>query len=500
MNFNEGLIDAGTWVLRTSIEASVLLLLIGLLLALGKRVISPQLRVVLWSVVGIRFLLPVAPESGLSLFGALPPIPVSSHAAMPLKQDLNDVKRNPERIVARALIEESASPSSPQDTIALGSAMIWLTGMVGIISIGLLRQRRAHRQIRQWPAVSDPAFLALIREAGIHPLIKVVEHTSGGGIGVFGFFQATHLILPADMLKRYTAGQTLGILRHEAEHIRRSDLAWNWILFLIQSLHWFNPLVWLAGRQLRNEREILCDDAALSRESFEVRRDYGSALIRALESNRLPAAQAALLPFISRKNEMKQRLHQIMKNPTYSLLPQIGVALLALTGVIITFTSSVSPANAADEKADKPAAEKGKNANPDRDGDKPKEGARDGDKPKEGARDGDKPKEGARDGDKPKAGEGDKEKAKQGDKPVAGGAKMNSDERDIFNAYDKDGDSMISDKDMESMLEGKQNSSGRRQIRKEIDRSDKDKDGKLNEEEFLFWYKKGRLDEKAKNE
>ena len=169
-----------------------------------------------------------------------------------------------------------------------------------------------------------------------------------------------------------------------------------------------------------------------------------------------------------------------MKNPTYSLLPQIGVALLALTGVIITFTSSVSPANAADEKADKPAAEKGKNANPDRDGDKPKEGARDG--------------------DKPKAGEGDKEKAKQGDKPVAGGAKMNSDERDIFNAYDKDGDSMISDKDMESMLEGKQNSSGRRQIRKEIDRSDKDKDGKLNEEEFLFWYKKGRLDEKAKNE
>ncbi len=71
------------------------------------------------------------------------------------------------------------------------------------------------------------------------------------------------------MLNHYTAGQTLGIVRHKAERMQRSDLAWNWILFLIQSLHWLAPLVWPAGRQLRNEREILCDDAALSCESLK---------------------------------------------------------------------------------------------------------------------------------------------------------------------------------------------------------------------------------------
>ena len=77
---------------------------------------------------------------------------------------------------------------------------------------------------------------------------------------------------------------------------------------------------------------------------------------------------------------------------------------------------------------------------------------------------------------------------------------MNSNDRDIFNAYDKDSDGMVSDEEMATMFAGKQNSSGRRQIQKEIDRSDKDKDGKLNGDEFLFWYKVGRLDEKAENE
>jgi len=269
---------------------------------------------------------------------------------------------------------------------------------------------------------------------------------------------------------RYTKGQARGILRHEAEHIRRGDLAWNWILFLIEALHWFNPLVRLAARQWRNEREILCDDAALRRESVEGRRDYGSALIRALECHRLPAARVALLPFISRKNEMKQRLLQIMKNPSYPVIPQVGVALLALAAVVVTFTSAVTPVRADEGGKPRPEAE-GKKDNPERE--------------REG------------DANKPKEEEGAKRKEGEGDKPAAG--KKNSREQEIFDAYDKDDDGTVTAQEMEAMMEGKQNSSGRREIRKAVDKADKNADGKLNLEEFEFWYKIGRLDPKAEN-
>lgn len=480
MNFDGGLIDTGTWVLRTSIEASVFLLIIGLLLVLGKPLISPRFRVVLWSVVGFRFLLPVAPESSISLFRAVPEIPAFSETAATKRTEPFQWGGHPERNRADSpMTEQETGEFSGKGAISLFS-IIWIVGVIGIFSVAILRQRRTHRQIRQWPAVGDPALIALVHESGISQSVAVVERPYGGGIGVFGFVRATHLILPADMRTRYTEGQIRGILRHEAEHIRRRDLAWNWILFLIQALHWFNPLVWLAGRQLRNDREILCDDAALRREPVEVRRDYGSALIRAIEFDRLPAAQVALLPFLSRKDEMKQRLNQIMKNPTYSTVPQIGVALLALAAVIVTFTSAVPPVGAADEKPDG-AAEEGKKENPERN--------RDVAKPEAEA------------GAKRKDGEGDKGKgaAKEGDKPGAAGANKNSQEREVFDGYDKDDDGVVTAKEMEAMLEGKQNSSGRRQIRKAIERSDSNADEKLNFEEFLFWYKVGRLDEKAEN-
>lgn len=467
MNIEALLTEAGTWILRTSWEASVLLLLMGLLLFAGKRYLPPRLRLILWGVVGLRFLLPVVPESDFSLFQALPVKPVFAAPGVPEAATQPERRRDREWVSETAVSEEKISTAMASPVFVF--SLIWLTGMAGMLVSGLVRQRRALNQVRAWPAVTDPDLLKFVREAGISERVKVVEQ-SGGGIGVFGLLRASHLIVPSGFMERYTTGQARGILRHEAEHIRRGDLAWNWALFLIEALHWFNPLVWIAARQWRNEREILCDDAALRRESVESRRDYGSALIRALECHRLPAARVALLPFISRKNEMKQRLLQIMKNPSYPVIPQVGVALLALATVVVTFTSAVTPVRADEEGKPRPEAE-GKKDNPER--------------------------ERKGDANKPKEEEGAKRKEGEGEKPAAG--KKNSREQEIFDAYDKDDDGTVTAQEMEAMMEGKQNSSGRREIRKAVDKADKNADGKLNFDEFDFWYKIGRLDPKAEN-
>lgn len=97
----------------------------------------------------------------------------------------------------------------------------------------------------------------------------------------------------------------------------------------------------------------------------------------------------------------------------------------------------------------------------------------------------------------PKAGPRDPGGPKHEGVPAAA---RNSKEGKVFGAYDKDGDGQVTDEEIVAMMEGKQNSRGKREIRKAVKRADKDDDGMLGFEEFAWWYRVGRLDERARNE
>ncbi len=154
--------------------------------------------------------------------------------------------------------------------------------------------------------------------------------------------------------------------------------------------------------------------------------------------------------------------------------------LLLAVGALFLAYPSVA-ADERGEKRDNPEA----NAGP-RDGER---GAKPGPKDGEGAR-----KAGPRDGEG-----GPRPEAKKDAPGGVPAAAKNQKEAKIFVTYDKDKDGTVSDEEIVAMMEGKQNSRGKREVRKAVDRADKDNDGVLGFNEFVWWSKIGRADERARN-
>lgn len=79
-----------------------------------------------------------------------------------------------------------------------------------------------------------------------------------------GLFRPT-VLLPDEAL-RWPRARRRAVLRHEFAHIRRAD-AWTLLVArVVRMFHWFNPLVWLAGEQLRSASEEACDAVVTTRE------------------------------------------------------------------------------------------------------------------------------------------------------------------------------------------------------------------------------------------
>ncbi len=144
-------------------------------------------------------------------------------------------------------------------------AIGWLAG-VGLMLIKSAGSVFSAHRLSRGPRVEAPAIVALFDrlrdELRIRRPIRMVACDALAGPAVLGLIQPT-LILPISLMTGMPPDAVRAILAHELSHIRRHDYAVNLAQMLIESLLFFNPMVWWLGRQVRIEREACCDALAV---------------------------------------------------------------------------------------------------------------------------------------------------------------------------------------------------------------------------------------------
>jgi TonB family protein len=142
---------------------------------------------------------------------------------------------------------------------------IWRTGAavsLSILLLGLARlawiASRARRVTEgSWTEVADE----LSREVGLSRRVRLLESDHPALLATWGV-QQPKIVLPRGA-RAWPRERVRIVLGHELAHVARRDWLVQMAAELLRSLYWFDPLLWIACRRLRDESEHACDDAVL---------------------------------------------------------------------------------------------------------------------------------------------------------------------------------------------------------------------------------------------
>ncbi|MCL2400969.1 MAG: BlaR1 family beta-lactam sensor/signal transducer [Defluviitaleaceae bacterium] len=161
--------------------------------------------------------------------------------------------------------------------LILGS--LWILGIIVLAAIALLCNRKLRLINESVKPIKDGELLSLFyrckAEIGIKRNIFIGTSIIVNTPMTMGFFKPM-IILPA--MKTKPSDARYAIL-HELAHCKKRDIQVNSIMCLFQILFWFNPLVHIAFKRMRLDRELACDAFVLEMLPKEHRTDYGRALL-----------------------------------------------------------------------------------------------------------------------------------------------------------------------------------------------------------------------------
>lgn len=179
----------------------------------------------------------------------------------------------------------SVSRQAPSG-VGMVLGVLWIAGMLfmtGILMKAMLRFRAVRKSSLplQNPDINRIYFDCLA-EMKIKRRIPI-RSTAFLKSPVIVGFRKPCVYLPIHLISDSSPKDIRYMLLHELQHYRHKDALVNDIMNIAGIVYWFNPFVWYALREIRNDREVACDTSVLQMLAEDAYEDYGHTLLNFTE-------------------------------------------------------------------------------------------------------------------------------------------------------------------------------------------------------------------------
>ena len=228
--------------------------------------------------------------------------------------------------------------------------VLWIAGITVSLVIVLIALVKAYYMVRHSVSVhsEEPnTFLArLCNQMGISLQPRLV--TAGWASTPMTLRRGGRhaVVVPGELLAPESREDLQLVLAHELAHIKRRDLSWNWLHTIVKAVFFFNPLVWVAGRELRIAQEMACDEMAVRATGAGAAR-YGKTLLAMITPSQgvgpmweVASASAGASARVMRRRLIE--LSHIQDSPARRLSTSI-IALLLTSLLVMPFQIVEAP-------------------------------------------------------------------------------------------------------------------------------------------------------------
>jgi hypothetical protein len=159
---------------------------------------------------------------------------------------------------------------------------------------------------------------------------------------VIGVFKP-HILLPTHMVKTMEGKFLYTILLHEVCHIKRNDVIKSYACVIAKAIHWFNPIVWIGVKRMKEDMEFSCDQHVFTILGNEQGIHYCESLIQAtrfLTNRKAPQLASSLC---EKNSHLKKRVVKMINQKRTSKSAAAISLILAFIMCVACFTTACQP-------------------------------------------------------------------------------------------------------------------------------------------------------------